>query len=272
MQRTVVVTGAGSGIGLATAVEAARLGFRAVAAVHRPEQVDGVNEAAATAGVAVGVVVLDVTDDDAVATLVDREEPWAVVESAGYMNAGLIEDVPVEDARHQLDVMLLAPARLTQLVLPGMRRRGGGRIVVISSPLGEANLPFQGWYGACKRALGALTDALRVEVVDDAVDVVLIEPGAADTPLWDKARAELADRRERSTRPDRYDRAIVLLDEARSRAADPADVAATVGEALHAAHPRYRYRTPTGAVPFALGARLVPTSVRDRVVRAVSAL
>ncbi len=160
------------------------------------------------------------------------------------MNAGLLEDVPIEDARHQLDVMLLAPARLAQLVLPGMRRRGGGRIVVISSPLGEANLPFQGWYGACKRALGALTDALRVEVVDDAVDVVLIEPGAADTPLWDKARAELADRRERSTRPDRYDRAIVLLDEARSRAADPAEVAATVGEALHAAHPRYRYRTP----------------------------
>ena len=272
MKRTVLVTGAGSGIGLASAVEAARLGFRAVAAVHRPEQVDGVHEAAGTAGAAVAVEVLDVTDDDAVAALVDREEPWAVVESAGYMNAGLVEDVPIEHARHQLDVMLLAPARLAQLVLPGMRRRGGGRIVVISSPLGEANLPFQGWYGACKRALGALTDALRVEVVDDAVDVVLIEPGAADTPLWDRARAELADRREGSTRPDRYDRAIVLLDEVRSRAADPTEVAAIVGEALHAAHPRYRYRTPTGALPFALGARLVPTSVRDRVVRAVGAL
>ena len=274
MQRTVLITGAGSGIGLATAIEAARLGFRAVAAVHRPEQTAGVVAAAADAGLASAVeaAVLDVTDDDAAAELVERVEPWAVVACAGFTNSGLIEDVTTDEVRHQLEVMLVAPARLVQLALPGMRRRGGGRIVVVSSPLGEASLPLQGWYSATKRALSSLCDALRVEVIDDAVDVVLVEPGAAATPLWDRSRAELVGRRDRSVRPDVYDRGIALLDEVRERAADPARVAEVVGRTLHAAHPRFRYRTPTAAVPFAVAARLVPTSVRDRVVRTMAGL
>lgn len=272
MTRAVVITGAGSGIGLATAIEAARLGFRAVAAVHRPEQVNGVRAAAAEAGVDVDAEVLDVTDDAAAAALLDHVEPWAIVTGAGYMNAGLIEDVPIDDARRQLDVMLLAPARLVQLALPGMRRRGGGRVVVVSSPLGEATLPTQGWYSATKRALSALADGLRVELIDDAIDVVLVEPGAADTPLWEKARAQLVERRRRSARPEVYDRAIAIHDEVRARAADPADVADVVGTALRAAHPRYRYRTSAAAVPFAVAARVVPTSVRDRVVRTLGGM
>lgn len=269
-----LVTGAGSGIGLATVLEAARLGFRAVAAVHRADQLGEVRAAATEAGVAASVeaAVLDVTDEAAATELVERVEPWAVVASAGFTNSGLIEDVAADEARHQLDVMLVAPARLVQLVLPGMRRRGGGRIVVVSSPLGEAGLPLQGWYSAVKRALSSLCDALRVEVIDDAVDVVLVEPGAADTPLWEKSRAELVDRRTRSLRPDVYDRGIALLDEVRERAADPAQVAEVVGRVLHAAHPHFRYRTPAAAVPFAVAARLVPTSVRDRVVRAMAGL
>ncbi len=269
MARAVVITGAGSGIGLATAIEAARLGFRAVAAVHRPEQVNGARAAAAEAGVDIDVRDLDVTDEAATAALLDAVEPWAVVAGAGYMNAGLIEDVPIDDARRQLEVMLLAPARLVQLALSGMRRRGGGRVVLVSSPLGEATLPTQGWYSATKRALSALADGLRVEVVDDAVDVVLIEPGAADTPLWDKARDQLVERRRRSARPEIYDRAIAVQDEVRDRAVDPAEVAEVVGTALRAAHPRFRYRTAAAAVPFAVAARIMPTSVRDRVVRSL---
>lgn len=266
-----LITGAGSGIGLAVAVEAARLGYRAVAAAHRSEQLPDVRAAAAEAGIEVDARVLDVTDDTAARDLVEDVEPWAVVACAGFMNPGLIEDVTIDEAREQLDVMLLAPARLVQLALPGMRRRGGGRIVVVSSPLGTATLPLQGWYSATKRALSALCDGLRVEVIDDAVDVVLVEPGAADTPLWDDARARLIERKRRSVRPDVYDRVIALQDELRDRAADASDVAEVVGTVLRAAHPRFRYRTAAGAVPFALAAR-VPTSLRDRVVRSLEGI
>jgi NAD(P)-dependent dehydrogenase (short-subunit alcohol dehydrogenase family) len=272
MRRTVLVTGAGSAQASAVdcAVEAARLGFRVVATVPDPVDAPAVLSAAAEAGVAasVDVAILDVTDDAATVELVDRVEPWAVVWSPGSVAVGLIEDVPIEVARGQLEAMLLAPARLAQQVLPGMRRRGGGRVVVVSSPLGESTVPLLGWSGACRRGLVSLCYALRLELVEDAVDVVLVEPDA-DTTSSSHAREQLADRRSRSVRPEAYDRATAALDAAADRAAAPAEVADVVGQVLRAAHPRFRYGTPTSARPGIT--RLVPTSLRDR-VRTVAGL
>lgn len=268
MERTVITTGAGSGIGLESAIEAARLGFRSVAAVHRPDQVDEVHRSAGAAGVAVDVEVLDVTDDERAAAVVDRAEPWALVNNAGYMNAGMIEDVPTGEALRQYEVMVVAPMRLVQLALPGMRSRGGGRIVNISSSVGELSIPFQAWYDATKRALSSLSDGLRAELVRHAIDVVVVEPGAIDTPLWARARAELAERRARSVEPQLYDRALAGFDELALRAGDPEEVARVVGEVLHAGHPRFRYRVGPGSRAISAVARLVPTSVRDQVTRA----
>ena len=89
---------------------------------------------------------------------------------------------------------------------------------------------------------------------------------------WRALAAVLAERRARSARPEVYDRGIALQDGVQGRAADPIVVAEVVGTALRAAHPRFRYRTPAAAVPFAVAARVVPTSVRDRVVRALGAV
>ena len=267
-----LISGAGSGIGLETAIEAARLGFRSVAAVHEPEQVGDVERAAAAAGVEVVTEVLDVTDDAHAAEVIDRAEPWALVNNAGYMNAGLIEDVPAGDALRQYEVMVVAPMRLVQLVLPGMRRRGGGRIVNISSSAGEMSIPFQAWYDATKRAFSSLSDGLRAELVRHAIEVVVVEPGAIATPLWDTARAELEACRLRSVEPEAYDRALAALDEATEHAADPAEVARVVGEALHAGHPRFRYRVGPGSSAISAVARLLPTSIRDRMTRSMGGL
>lgn len=272
MERSVLITGAGSGIGLASAIEAARLGFTSVATVHQTDQVAPTLAAARDAGVDLTLEVLDVTDEAAAAALIDRVRPWALVHNAGYMNAGLLEDVPVDDARRQYEVMLFAPLRLVQLALPGMRRRGGGRIVFVSSSIGQMTLPFQGWYDAVKRSLSALADTLRTEVVADGVDVVLVEPGNIDTPLWDKARAELATRRADTREPSRYDRAIELMEQAREHGADADEVAHVVGEVLHAAHPPFLRRVGPGSRAVVLAGRLLPTSVRDRVTRAVGSL
>jgi NAD(P)-dependent dehydrogenase (short-subunit alcohol dehydrogenase family) len=272
MERSVLITGAGSGIGLASAIEAARLGFTSVAAVHQTDQVAPTLAAARDAGVDLTLEVLDVTDEAAASALVDRVGPWALVHNAGYMNAGLLEDVPVDDARRQYEVMLFAPLRLVQLALPGMRRRGGGRIVFVSSSIGQMTLPFQGWYDAVKRSLSALADTLRTEVVADGVDVVLVEPGSIDTPLWDKARTELATRRADTREPSRYDRAIEAMEQAREHGADAEAVAQVVGEVLHAGHPPFLRRVGPGSRAVVLAGRFLPTSVRDRVTRAVGGL
>src|SRR5690606_37536519 len=142
VERTVLVTGAGSGIGLATAVEAARLGFRAVAAVHRAEQADDVRGAAAVAGVEVEVDQLDVTDDARAVEVVDAWRPWGLVNAAGLMLPGPVAETPPEDARRHLEVMVLAPVRLTQLALPWMRRQGGGRVLNVSSIAGHVEAPL----------------------------------------------------------------------------------------------------------------------------------
>lgn len=269
MERTVLVTGAGSGIGLATAVEAARLGFRAVAAVHRPEQAEDVRRAAAEAGVAVEVDPLDVTDDARAAAVVDRWRPWGLVNAAGLMLPGPVAETPPEDARRHLEVMVLAPMRLVQLALPWMRRQGGGRVVNVSSIAGHVEAPLLGWYEAAKQALSTLSEALRPEVARYGIDVVIVEPGPFRTPIWDKARDHVRRHRDEAVEPDLHDRTLDVLEAMAALAGDHRDVARRVGDVLHAGRPRFRYRVGTGTNLLGALDRVVPTSVKDRVSRAV---
>src|SRR2546429_2150647 len=131
--KTVLTTGANSGIGLATALELARRGYRSVGSVRSEAKADTVAKAAADAGVDVSTVIFDVTDADRARDIVDGLQPWAIVNNAGYSNMGAVEDVSDEEARDQLDAMVLAPIRLARLALPHMRQQGGGRIVNVSS-------------------------------------------------------------------------------------------------------------------------------------------
>src|SRR5207248_7028969 len=118
------------------------------------------------------------------------------VNNAGYSNMGAVEDVSDEEARDQLDAMVLAPIRLARLALPHMRQQGGGRIVNVSSIYGVATTPLTGWYQAAKHALEAVTDALRMEVAGAGIHVALVEPGGFDTGIWEDATSDLAKRDE----------------------------------------------------------------------------
>lgn len=265
MERTVLVTGAGSGIGLATAVEAARLGFRAVAAVHRAEQADDVRGAAAVAGVEVEVDQLDVTDDARAVEVVDAWRPWGLVNAAGLMLPGPVAETPPEDARRHLEVMVLAPVRLTQLALPWMRRQGGGRVVNVSSIAGHVEAPLLGWYEAAKQALNTLSEALRPEVARYGVDVVIVEPGPFRTPIWDEARDHVRRRRAEAVEPDLYDRTLDVLEAMASLAGDHRDVARRIGDVLHAGRPRFRYRVGAGTNLLGALDRVVPTSIKNQI-------
>jgi NAD(P)-dependent dehydrogenase (short-subunit alcohol dehydrogenase family) len=268
MQTSILVTGAGSGIGLATALQLARRGHHPVAAVHLADQEELVAKVAADAGLDVPTTVLDVSDADACADVIGRTPLAGLVNSAGYVNAGAVVDVDDDEIRRHLEVMTLAPMRLARLALPSLRENGPGRIVNVGSVLGQMSTPLMGWYDGAKHALEALTDALRMELAADGVRVVLVEPGAIRTPVYAKAREEMA-----SHHPTQYTAAYQRWSELTRRFepffTSPDTAARTVVRALEAARPRQRYYVGLGAPIGPWVYRLAPPVLRDASLRAL---
>ncbi|MFJ9392303.1 oxidoreductase [Nocardioides sp. NPDC101246] len=264
MTKVALVTGASSGIGAATARRLARAGWIVYGAARRIDRLaelepDGVRPLA-----------LDVTDDAAMVAGVEKilaEEGRvdALVNNAGYGSYGSIEEVPLEEARRQIEVNLFGLARLTQLVVPGMRERGSGTIVNITSIGGKITTPFGGWYHASKFAVEGLSDALRVELAPFGVDVVVVEPGAIATEWGDIAMesgrkvsgdgpyAELVEKMASSLEGD----AMARL------ASDPDVVARAIEKAVTAKRPRTRYAVGFGAKPILAARRVLPDRAMD---------
>ncbi len=269
--RTVLTTGANSGVGLATAVHLANLGFRSVGSVRSRTKAACLLEAAASAAVKVETVLLDVTDAERCRAVVNRVRPWALVNNAGYSGVGAIEDVTDEEARHQLETMVVAPIRLARLALPHMRAAGQGRVVNVSSIYGLTTTPFSGWYQASKHALEAASDALRVEVARDGIEVILIEPGGVKTHIWEEMKSDLA-RRAGSSYETEYRRVLALLAPYKAFMTHPESVARVIGKALTTRSPRARYLVGRDAQGFAAAQSIIPTTVRDRISRLLTGL
>ena len=267
MGRTVVVTGANSGIGLATAVELAASGYDVIGTARSQDKADVLHEAASERDVQVRTVLLDVADAESTAKgfaeidAMTDGGPWAVVNNAGLAQAGAVEDVGDDDVRYQLEVNLVAPARIARLVLPGMRERGDGRIVNISSIAGRMSLPLMGWYCASKHGLEAMTDALRMEVAPYGVKVSLVEPGSFGTGIWEGAR--YPEEASTDNYAAAYDRARRATTTGTRVMPDPVWVARTVRLALGTPVPLARYLIGADAVGGVLVERLVPTAVSD---------
>ena len=174
--KRILVTGASSGIGYDTAKALASAGYEVYAAARRMELMEPLRESGVTP------VYLDVTSEESIAAcLASVGEVDVLVNNAGYGYFGAIENVPLEEARRQLEVNLFGLAALCRAVLPGMRSRGG-RIINVSSVAGRGVMYFGGWYHVSKYAVEAFSDALRIEMKPFGVDVVLVEPGGIHTP------------------------------------------------------------------------------------------
>lgn len=243
--RTVVVTGASSGIGRAAALELARGGWRVIGTGRSTEGLSGLRKAAEAEQLSIGTSTFDVADaaaTEAAFAAITAElggVPDAVVNNAGHAQAGAVEDVTDEQARRQLEVNLLAPARIARLVLPGMRARGSGRIVNISSFGGMVSEPFIGWYSASKFALESLSDSLRLETAKFGVQVVLVEPGGFNTGIWERGVAALPPRAG-SPYADFYPLADVALQRAAAMPG-PERAAAAIRRAVESPRPKARY-------------------------------
>jgi NAD(P)-dependent dehydrogenase (short-subunit alcohol dehydrogenase family) len=189
----VLITGCSSGIGRATAASLHDAGLRVYATARRVDALVGL----ASRGIT--TLALDVTDEQSMAQAVAAVEADAgavgtLINNAGYGLYGPVEQIPMAEIRRQFETNFFGLVRLTQLVLPGMRRRrGGGRILNVSSMGGRATLPGGAFYHASKYAVEAFSDALRMEVAQFGIQVVLIEPGPVKTPWTDTAAGSLAD-------------------------------------------------------------------------------
>lgn len=264
---TVLTTGANSGIGLATAIEVARRGFRSVGSVRSDAKADTVREAAASAGVEVETVLLDVTDAEGCEKVMAEIGPiFGLVNNAGYGVTGAVEDVDDDEARAVLETMVLAPMRLARLALPAMREAGGGRIVNVSSIMGRTTTPFTGWYQAAKHALEAASDALRIEVASAGIKVVLVEPGGFKTGIWEELERDVAKRGDSRFAPA-YRRSQQLMKLAEPVMGDPGQVARVIGGVLTSRSPRARYLVGIDANLIAFSDRFTPTMLKDRVTR-----
>ena len=174
--KRILVTGASSGIGYDTAKALASAGYEVYAAARRVELMEPLREFGVTP------VHLDVTSEESIAAcLTTVGSVDVLVNNAGFGYFGAIENVSLDDARRQLEVNLFGLAALCRAVLPGMRSRGYGRIINMSSVAGRGVLYFGGWYHVSKYAVEAFSDALRMEMKTFGVDVVLIEPGGIHT-------------------------------------------------------------------------------------------
>jgi len=261
----VLITGANSGIGLATALELASRGCQAVGTVRSPAKAQLLEAAARSAGVEVRTAILDVNDADACARVIDEYRPHALVNNAGYAATGAVEDVDDPEAKQLIETMLVAPMRLARLAIPHMRRRKRGTIVNISSIAGRVTVPFNGWYQACKHGLEAVSDALRVEVARDGIKVVLVEPGGFRTGIWENSENSLQ-RRKGSRYSSAYGRLQQTTQRMERIMGDPATVAKVIARAIEAKSPHARYLVGYDARAMVVLDR-VPTAVKDRISR-----
>jgi NAD(P)-dependent dehydrogenase (short-subunit alcohol dehydrogenase family) len=269
----VLVTGANSGIGLASALRLARRGWDVYGSVRSEAKADALRAAAKDARLAARVhpLVLDVSDHAAVvAAWPSLPEFYAVVNNAGYSETGAIEEISAERAKAQLDVNLIAPAVVASCALPAMRRRGAGRIVMVSSIAGRAVvMPLNGWYHASKFALEALSDVLRVEVASFGVKVVLVEPGFFKTGIGDRTREKTSagSAHEGSPYAKAYERVEAGLDLVERFAPAPDAVARTIATAIESARPRARYLVGVDALATAATVPWIPRELTDLAMR-----
>ena len=182
----VLITGCSTGIGRTTAETLARDGWNVYATARRPESIDDLRASGAK------TLALDVTDEASMASAVTEVESdggsvGALVNNAGYSQSGAIESIPMDSVRKQFETNVFGLIRMCQLVLPGMRRAGRGRIVNVSSMGGKLTFPGGGIYHATKHSVEAISDALRFEVAGFGVEVVVIEPGLIRTAFGDTA-------------------------------------------------------------------------------------
>ena len=276
--KSVVITGASSGLGRAAAIHLSELGYRVFAGVRTESSAAELSGLPPSPGELIPVM-LDVTDAASIAQAGKLVEHgcsdtglWAVVNNAGISISAPLECVPMDVMRTQLETNVVGVLAVSQRFLP-LLRASGGRIVNISSGIGNIAPPYLGAYAAAQFAKEGMSDSLRRELRPLGVSVSVIQPGAVDTPIWGKMRrsadeilaaapAEVVEAyRARFS-------AFLNTNEVRAQASKTttADYADAVAAALAAKRPKARYRVGVDSWSSALARRVVPDRMMDALI------
>jgi len=273
--KSVLITGASTGIGRATALHLDAAGWRVFAGVRKEDDATALGKAGSERLVP---LMLDVTDPDQIAAAaewIDGEVGEAgldgLVNNAGIAVPGPLETLPIEDFKRQIDVNLSAHVAVTQAMLPAIRA-ARGRIVFITSIGGLMAFPMFGAYHAAKFGLEAVGDVFRQELRPWGIKVAIVEPGSIATPIWERGLEEVDSLAERAhvSHADLYGKAIEtyrkVAKKTGERGIPPEKVAAKIEHALTARRPRTRYLVGADAHGQALAAKLLPDRLLDWVV------
>jgi NAD(P)-dependent dehydrogenase (short-subunit alcohol dehydrogenase family) len=271
--KAVLITGCSSGIGRATAERLAERGWTVYASARRTESIADLAERGCK------TLPLDVTDEDSMRAAVAAVEAadgavGALINNAGYSQSGAIETLPLDRIRAQFETNVFGLVRMCQLVLPGMRRRGGGRIVNVSSMGGRLTFPGGGAYHGTKHAVEALSDALRFEVRGFGIDVVLIEPGLIKTRFGETAAGSIDAGADDGDDPyadfnaavgtataEVYEGPLARL------GGGPETVARAIERAISSRRPKTRYKVTPSARMILAQRRLLPDRAWDAFMR-----
>ncbi|MGC1735678.1 MAG: SDR family oxidoreductase [Mycobacterium sp.] len=275
-EELIVVTGASTGMGAATVKELARKGFHVLAGVRREA------DAEALRGLGIEGIepyILDITVESDIAAIADRvaDDPLhrplrALVNNAGVAINAPVETLPMDEWRRQFEVNLFGHIAMTQALLPALLNNSG-TVVNISSVGGKFALPTYGAYAGSKFALEAVSDALRREVSDAGIKVVVIEPGAVKTEMAERgiATAQGLEANMTSAQRERYaDITAAVAGQARSfnvTGVSAEHAATVIAKAASASHPRTRYTIGRDAAILVRITRVVSDRILDRIIR-----
>ena len=268
-EQTILITGCSTGIGRATAERLTAAGHRVYATARNPGSVADLEAKGCR------TIALDVTDEASMEAAVARidEEAGGVdslVNNAGYSQSGAIETLAMEALRRQFETNVFGLVRMTQLVLPGMRAKGYGRVVNLSSMGANFTFPGGGAYHATKYAIEAISDALRFEVRGFGIDVIVVEPGIILTGFGEHARPGAAgdgpyaefDAAVSTAYVETYEKGLL-----RRLGGPPETVAKRIAKAITATRPRARYTVTASAKALIAQKAVLPDAGWDAVMR-----
>jgi NAD(P)-dependent dehydrogenase (short-subunit alcohol dehydrogenase family) len=247
-----LITGCSTGIGRATAIHLAAKGWPVYATARK---LDAIKDLESKGCKTLALDVCDEASMKAAVAAVEREHGavGVLVNNAGYGLEGCFEETPMELVRRQFETNVFGLTRMCQLVLPGMRKQRWGKIVNLSSVGGKLTLPGGAFYHATKHAVEALSDAMRFELRDFGIDVVIIEPGPIKTEFGNTAIANVHRVKQDASPYSAFNAAVAgKIHEAfegwmASLAGDPEDVAAAIERGISAPKPRTRYAITAAA-------------------------